>query len=77
MASIFGSIYAIIKAIPVVNSWVQMFFEFYYTQKVKEIERYHENKSTKVAAIVAQITKAKTHEERRVLMSVLSDLEQL
>lgn len=76
-ASVFGAIYGFIKAVPIINGWVQQFFEFYALQKVKEIEDFHSSKSAKITVILFNLKKASTHEEKRVLMSLLADTERL
>lgn len=77
MGSTFAAIYGIIKAVPIIDGWVQMFFEFFMTQKIKEIENYHTSKNSKISVILFNIKKAKTHEEKRVLMSLLADIERM
>lgn len=75
--AIFAGIYSLIKAVPIFNQWVQSFIEFYTIQRVNEIEAYHSKKEAKIAVVLSQISKAQTHEEKRVLMSVLADIRQL
>ncbi len=76
-SAIFGAIYGIIKAVPIIDGWVQQFFEFFVNQKIKEIEKYHSSKNAKVTVLLFNLKKASTHEEKRVLMSLLADAERL
>lgn len=77
VSSVFGLIYGIIKAVPIVNGWVQQFFEYFTNQKLKEIEDYHSSRTAKVTLLLSQLKQAKTHEEKRVIMSLLADTDKL
>jgi hypothetical protein len=77
ISQIFGAIYGIIKAVPIIDGWVQQFLEFFVLQKVKEIEDFHSSKQAKATVILFNLKKATTHEEKRVLMSLLADTERL
>jgi len=75
--ALFGAIYGIIKAVPIIDGWVQQFLDFFVMEKVKEIENYHSSKQAKITVILFNLKKASTHEEKRVLMSLLADTERL
>lgn len=77
VSSVFAAIYGIIKAVPILEGWVQQFLEYFVNKKVLEIENYHTGKSAKITVVLFNIKKAKTHAEKRILMSLLADIERL
>ena len=77
MIQVFQAIYAIAKAVPIIDGWVQQFLDYWNTQKVKEVEEYYSTRQSKRSVVLASLKKAETHEEKRVLMSLLGDIERM
>lgn len=77
MAEFLAAVYGLIKAVPIVDRWVQQFMELYYTNEVKKIETLKIEKNHKVAAVMAQLKKAETNGERAALLAVLTDIKRI
>lgn len=77
MGGVVALILSICKAIPVLDKWASQFVEAYIISQIKEIDAHTVKIEQKRAAIYSQLEKAKTHEEKRVLFSILNDLDRM
>lgn len=77
ITSIIAAIISICKAIPVVNGWVSLLTEAYVSSQITELNAQQIQVDQKRSVILGNINKATSHEEKRVLFSVLNDLDRL
>lgn len=77
MASLFSAVYSFIKAVPIIDQWVRSFFDFYISKQVEKIEQRWNDKAEKLRVAMLNLERAKTHEERRVQLAILSDIHKL
>jgi transaldolase len=77
ITAIFTGIVAIAKAVPVIASYIDRFYEFYIDYQISKIDKYRIEKRDKRKALMKAITKAGSDEERKALSIVLNDINNM
>jgi hypothetical protein len=77
ITAIFTGIVAIAKAVPVIASYLDKFYEFYIDKQIARIDKYRIEKRDKRKALMKAITKATTDEERKALSIILNDVNNM
>lgn len=77
VAQIVAAIISIAKAVPVVDGWLRQLFDGYVEYQISQINRSKIGKQEKISVLMGQIGKAKTHEEKAVLLASLDDIKRL
>jgi hypothetical protein len=73
--TIINAVIAIAKTVPIFDGWLRLLIDSYVDSQVKKIKIETIGKQEKVAAIMASIKKAETHEENAALLASLSDIK--
>lgn len=77
ITAIFTGIVTIAKAVPVVASYIDKFYDMWIDYQIERIDQYRINKKEKRKVLMKQIRDAKTNEERKALSIILADIDRL
>ena len=77
ITAIFTGIVAIAKAVPVIASYLDKFYELYIDSQISKIDKYRIEKRDKIKALMKAIIKATTDEERKALSIILNNVNNM
>lgn len=74
MSSFFAFIIALAKTSAILKSSIEKFYEMYVQDQVGDLNSSTESRGQQRHIITQKINEAKTHEEKRILFTILNDL---
>lgn len=77
ITAIFTGIVAIAKAVPVIASYIDKFYDLYIDSQISKIDKNAIEKRDKRKALMKAISKASSDEERQALSVVLFDISNM
>lgn len=77
IVTIFTGIVAIAKAVPVIASYIDKFYDMWIDYQIEKIDQYRIDKKEKRKVLMKQIRDAKTNEERKTLSIILADIDRM
>jgi len=73
--AIFTGIVSIAKAVPVVASYIEKFYDFYIDKQIENIDQYRIENKDKRRVLMKAISEAKSDIERKTLSIILGSID--
>ncbi len=77
MTQVIAAIIAIFKAFPIADKWLDIIVEQVIALRMSKLTSQRIEKEQKKSLIYHKMQEAKTNEERRILFSVLNDIDRV